>query len=183
MHPALRWFALSACLVKIVLETNTATGQEFWVAGTMQLDRPILLLIENDEADVFMFRRALAKLNFTGTVRVVSSTAEARRYLSNCGEFADRDYYPCPDIIVSDMNLLGYSGNDLLLWIREQEGVKNTPFVFISGSFVQPERDRAMAIGVNGFYRKSGDIKETVENVREILAMLDNSGEQPAIAS
>jgi len=33
--------------------------------------KPVILLIENEADDVFLFRRALAHLNFKGTVHVV----------------------------------------------------------------------------------------------------------------
>src|SRR5688572_10374133 len=66
---------------------------------------PVILLIENEESDVFLFRRALSRLNFIGVVRVVGSVSEAREYLEGRGRFADRSYDPLPDLIVSDMNL------------------------------------------------------------------------------
>ena len=54
---------------------------------------PVILLIENDEADIFLFRRALAQLNFPGAVQVVGSVSEARDYLEG------HDKFPTGDII------------------------------------------------------------------------------------
>ena len=48
---------------------------------------PVVLLIENDESDVFLFRRALAKAGYTGDLRVVGSATEARAYMENTHPF------------------------------------------------------------------------------------------------
>ena len=63
---------------------------------------PIVLLIENDENDVFLFRRALAAADWSGEVRVVGSTSEGRAYLLNRAPFQDKTYFRPPALIVSD---------------------------------------------------------------------------------
>lgn len=139
------------------------------------IPKPVILLIENDESDVFLFRRALAKQDFRGSVRVLSTIAEARRYLTHCGEFTNDEYYPCPDLIVADMNLRGYLGTDLLEWAREQSDLARIPFVFLSGSFLPMDRIKAIELRANGFYVKSADIEQTAQNVTTILRMLDKN--------
>jgi DNA-binding response OmpR family regulator len=138
----------------------------------MGVERPVILLIENDESDVFMFRRALAKIGFRGTVRVVNTLAEARRYLLNCGEFTDKTYFTCPDLIVSDMNVFGYSGNDLFVWARNTPELKGVPFVFLSGSYSSTDKQRADELGADGFFTKTGSIDDAVETMRDILKRL-----------
>lgn len=102
-----------------------------------------ILLIENDEGDVFLFRRALSRLNYSGSVRVVGSVTEARAYLEGDGAFSDREYYAIPDLIVSDMNLPGPTGNDFLEWLREEERFADVPLVFLSGSFQPSDKVRS----------------------------------------
>ena len=65
----------------------------------------LILLIEDDANDVFLFRRTLSKLGYHANVRVVASNGEARRYMLNQGEFASAAYYRRPDLIVSDFRL------------------------------------------------------------------------------
>src|SRR5204862_6099958 len=59
----------------------------------------VILLIENDESDVFFFRRALSSCQFRGVVRVVGTAWQARDYMEGRGEFRDRSYYPLPNLI------------------------------------------------------------------------------------
>ena len=61
------------------------------VVSETAANRPLILLIENDDADVFLFRRALSKLDYRGDVRVVGSVTEARAYMENRGSFADKE--------------------------------------------------------------------------------------------
>jgi len=136
---------------------------------------PVILLIENDEGDVFLFRRALSRLDYSGAVRVVGSVSEARSYLEGTGAFADRGYYPLPDLIVSDMNLAGQTGNDFLSWLREQEAFRHIPFVFLSGSFGPADRLRSTELNPSGFFTKSGDINRMVERVAAMLKFLPPS--------
>jgi CheY-like chemotaxis protein len=148
----------------------------------MEVGLPGILLIENDEADVFLFRRALSRLNFSGAVRVVCSASEARDYLEGRHLFSDRDYYPIPDLIVSDMHLHGQTGNDFLDWLRKEKRFSSIPFVFLSGSFAAEDKTRSAELGVGAFFSKSGDIDVMVERVRSMLNFLPRNkvNEPPA---
>jgi DNA-binding response OmpR family regulator len=137
----------------------------------------IILLIENDEGDVFLFRRALSRVNYGGSLRVVGSVSEARAYLEGTGPFIDREYYPVPDLIVSDMNLPGPTGNDFLEWLREDERFTAIPLVFLSGSFQPSDRVRSTELGADSFFTKSGDIEKMVERVRNMLKFLPPENE------
>jgi len=138
----------------------------------MDVARPLILLIENDDADVFLFRRALAKLNFGGTLRVVATVPGGRRYLTHQGDFADREYYLCPDLIVSDMNVGGHFGTELLEWVRSQPGLSHIPFVFLSGSYLPPDKIKAQELGANAFYDKSGDIQKAAMHAAGMMELL-----------
>jgi CheY-like chemotaxis protein len=139
---------------------------------------PVILLIENDDADVFLFRRALSKLNFAGEVHVVGSVSAARDYLEGRGRYTDRHYYPVPDLIVSDMNLPGSTGNVFLEWIREQKDFAHVPFVFLSGTFMPLEEQRAtLLLGTDNYFTKTGDIAVMMERVQSMLKFLPPGGE------
>jgi CheY-like chemotaxis protein len=142
----------------------------------METARPVILLIENEEADVFLFRRALAQMNFRGTVRVVSSVSEAREYLLGSGKFRDAEYFPCPDLIVSDMGLPGETGNKFLEWMRADAKCAHIPFVFLSGTALPLERLRAQELGVgtDQYFGKTGDVTEMRKRVEQMLKFLPN---------
>ena len=140
----------------------------------MEAAGPVILLIENEQDDVFLFRRALAQLGFKGTVRVVGSVSEAREYLLSSGKFRDPEYYPCPDLIVSDMSLPGATGNSFLEWLRGDSKCSHIPFAFLSGSFTVPDKARAHALGVGAdeFFAKTGNAAEMRKRVEQMLKLL-----------
>ena len=133
---------------------------------------PVILLIENEEDDVFLFRRALSRLNFNGTVRLVASVTEAFEYLKGERQFGDRAYFPLPDLIVSDMNLPGLTGNAFLEWLRSNEQFCDLPLVFLSGSFLPLDKVRADALGAEGFFVKTADIEVMCDRVQSMLKYL-----------
>jgi CheY-like chemotaxis protein len=138
---------------------------------------PVILLIENEETDVFLFRRVLAISGFQGTVHVASSVAIARDYFEGNGPYADRDQYPFPDLIVSDMSLAGEVGNDFLEWLRRQPEYLRIPFVFLTGTFIPQEFARAGQLGVDQYVHKTGDLQELQERVELILKFLPRPSE------
>jgi CheY-like chemotaxis protein len=135
---------------------------------------PSILLIENEQDDVFLFRRALSRVKYAGDVQVVVSVTQACMYLEGYGKFADREQYPLPDLIVSDMNLSGETGIGFLEWLRQEERFAHLPFVFLSGSFQPQDRTRSWELGLrmDEFFVKTDDMDTMTERVRSILKFL-----------
>ena len=132
-------------------------------------------MIEDENNDVILFRRALEDLSFPGTLREVESVSKARDYLQGAVPFDDRHDYPLPDLIVSDMNLPGATGYDFLEWLRAQEKFCDMPFLFLSGSFAPVEKGRANELGILVFAKTSS--KEVMrERVESILKLLPQAG-------
>lgn len=136
-----------------------------------------ILLLEHDEADIFLFRRALASLRFAGQVRVVSSVGEARDYLLGREKFADRKYYPLPDLIVSDLKVPGRTGIEFLHWLQGETNFKEIPFVMYSGSATGSEAKQVVFAGARAFVRKELDFDDAITRVKEILAHMPNGND------
>jgi CheY-like chemotaxis protein len=138
----------------------------------MSEPRPVILLLENDATDIFFFRRALGRLGYQGTIKVVAAATEARSYLEQTGEFADAEYSPRPDLIVSDMKLIGSTGNEFLEWLRHQDKFRGIPVVMLSGSALPEERLRSELLGAREFLVKTESIDEMTDKIRSVLSHL-----------
>jgi CheY-like chemotaxis protein len=139
-----------------------------------------ILLLEDIEADVFLFRRMLGKLDFMGQVRVAENGTVAKSYLLGWGDFGDRIYYPMPKLIVADIKMPRMSGIEFLEWYRDQHFFESIPLVVFSGSQLDEDRDRALSLGATRYFVKTGDFPELLRRGREILALLpdmDGDGE------
>ncbi len=64
-----------------------------------------ILLVEDNEDDVFLMKRALQSAGIVNPVIVVESGQVAMDYLGGAGKFADRDSYPMPAAVFIDLNL------------------------------------------------------------------------------
>ena len=90
------------------------------------------------------------------------------------GRFRDPEYYPFPDLIVSDMGLPGETGNAFLEWLRDDAKCANIPFVFLSGTSLPVEKQRAIEMGIQAdqFFGKTGDVAEMRKRVEQMLRFL-----------
>ncbi len=131
-----------------------------------------ILLIEDDENDVFALRRALAHCHFDGEVRVVQSSWQARDYIEGRRPYHDRDYYPLPDLIISDFHLPGAVGTEFVHWLREQPRFRRLPVVIWTGSLGCNELERMLAAGASGHHLKTADFRTLCERVDKMLELL-----------
>jgi CheY-like chemotaxis protein len=132
-----------------------------------------ILLLENVEDDVFVFRRALLTLQFPGNVRVVRSLAEARNYMLGTGPFSDRSYFPVPDLIVCDFGLGGERGTDFVRWLKEHSDYGEIPVVLFSGSIPQRQVPAVLEEFKVPFHRKEVDFQVATGVVKEILGYME----------
>jgi CheY-like chemotaxis protein len=136
-----------------------------------QTDLPLILLIENDDEDIFFFRRALQRLDWKGDVRVVGSASEARLYMEGEFPFDDRTYYRLPQLIVSDFRLAGHTALDFISWLRLQPTLSEVPIVMLSGVASGLDAEKFARLGARGFVPKTGDVPKLAEALRPLLPL------------
>lgn len=141
---------------------------------------PLILLLENDQNDVFWFRRALTACRVEADVRIVETVAQARDYLQGRGEFSDRTYYRMPDLIVTDFKMHGHTGIEFIRWLRRESDYKEIPVVMYSGTALPQDKAAALESGALAFYQKSGDFQTVCRNVTEIMRFMKRDANQDA---
>ena len=130
---------------------------------------PLVLVIENDENDIFLLRRALSKCEWVGDLRVVGSVSEARAYLENAFPFKDDVYYRRPDLIISDYRLNSHTAADFVSWLQTEPKFQEIPVVILTGaaSHIPPEKLAGMR--VRGFIVKNPDVSKLGQALQEYL--------------
>lgn len=88
-------------------------------------DPPLILLAEDNENDVLMFRRASRKAKFDNPIQVVADGEEVIAYLGGEGKFTNRDRYPFPGLVLLDLKMPRKNGFDVLRWVRQQKTSPN----------------------------------------------------------
>jgi CheY-like chemotaxis protein len=111
-----------------------------------------LLLVEDNEDDVFLMRRALKEAGIKNPLQLVEDGQAAIDYLEGNGAYRDRTLFPMPALIFLDLNLPIKSGFDVLAWIRRQE--LDTVVVVLSASDEPDDLQRAYKLGANSYVMK-----------------------------
>lgn len=116
-----------------------------------------ILHVEDREEDVFLLRYAFKRAEIANPVHVVTDGRQAINYLAGSGEFADRERFPLPGLVLLDLKLPQIMGLDVLEWIREESPVKWLIVLILTSSIHEKDVQRAYDLGVNGFLVKPAD--------------------------
>jgi len=114
----------------------------------------VILLVEDDEHDVFFFRRALSKAGLQLPLRLVSDGEQAVQYLNGDGEYADRAEHPFPDIIFLDLKLPYLTGMEVLEYVQEQPALSTIEVIVLTSSPEERDRKRAFELGAREYLVK-----------------------------
>ncbi len=128
-----------------------------------------VLLVEDDEDDVFFMKMACQRTGIPHAFHVVANGDEAVEYLAGTGGFADRIKHPFPDLVFLDIKLPKRTGHEVLEWVRTQPGLKNLPVVMLTSSQAVSDVNQAYQLGVTSFLRKIASPAEFGQGVRVIL--------------
>jgi CheY-like chemotaxis protein len=113
-----------------------------------------ILLVEDNEDDVFLMKRALQSARIVNPLRVVEDGQEALDYLGGSGKFADRDQYPLPAVVFLDLKLPFISGHDVLAWIRQQKEFESLVVIVLTSSNEAKDLSRCYSLGANSYLVK-----------------------------
>lgn len=128
-----------------------------------------VLLVEDNEDDIFIMKMACQRTGLPHSLRVVTDGDQAINYLSGQGIYADRAAYPMPDVVFLDIKMPKRDGHEVLKWIREQPALKKMPVVMLAGSTQTSDVERAYQLGVTSYLQKNLCLAEFGQGVRVIL--------------
>lgn len=131
---------------------------------------PTILLVEDNDDDVFAMQRGLRKTQLTYRLQVVSDGQKAMDYLSGTGAYVDRESCPIPTIIFLDLKLPYVDGFELLQWLRAQPMFRDIAVVVLTGSGEQSDRDRAAGLSVRAYVVKPPEPVELSKLIGEVTA-------------
>jgi CheY-like chemotaxis protein len=114
----------------------------------------MILLVEDNEDDVFILKRLLKKLGQNLPIHIVVDGQQALDYLQAAGKFADRTQYPCPSLIFLDLKLPLVHGFEVLAWIKQQPSLREIPVAVLTSSPEPSDLERATSLGAKTFLVK-----------------------------
>ena len=126
-----------------------------------------LLIVDDNEDDVYALRRALKRSTITNPQQIVTSGEQAIEYLSGGGEYSDRVQFPLPFIVFLDLKTPVRDGFEVLTWIRQQPELHSMTVVILSGSVEDASRHNALSLGARAFVLKppsQSDLSQVMES-------------------
>jgi CheY-like chemotaxis protein len=124
-----------------------------------------ILLVEDNEDDVFALKWAFGKAGVEGALQVVTDGRQALEYLAGEGPFQNRASYPLPSIIFLDLKLPYVTGHEILEWMHERPELRSIEVIVLSGSDENRDHERSTENGARAYLVKP----PTPEDIRRVL--------------
>jgi chemotaxis family two-component system response regulator Rcp1 len=145
--------------------------EEFKLKSVSVVPAARILVIEDNSSDVFLLDRALKKQDFRFELIHLLDGGEALAFIRRQGAYAQA---ATPNLILIDLNLSKYTGEDILREIRTAKHLAGVPVCVWSSS--QSRRDQSLLtdLGVSRFINKPSGLDQFMEigkNIKDLLAM------------
>ncbi|MEZ5351860.1 MAG: response regulator [Bryobacteraceae bacterium] len=124
-------------------------------SGTHAVEGGLVLLVEDNPADVFLVREALKLHELNVDLSVCDDGEKAVQWIRSHGPPSQ-----APVAVVLDLNLPRRSGADVLEAIRSSACLRDTPVIIFTSSNSQRDRDLQHRYPNTRYLRKSADFDE-----------------------
>jgi CheY-like chemotaxis protein len=142
---------------------------------------PLILLVEDENSDADLLRRAFAKAKVLNPVVLATTGDEALAYLTGTGQYSDQTKYPLPALILLDLKLPGLTGIQLLQWRRTQAHIKRIPVVVLTIDRSPSTIKSAYDLGANSYLVKPGNPDDVTQMVQTIQRYWIDLNESPQL--
>jgi CheY-like chemotaxis protein len=123
-----------------------------------------ILIVEDDDNDLTLIRRALAKARIGNPLRFARDGAEAlAMLLDGPGLLAES-----PLVVLLDVKLPRVDGLEVLQRLRAEPRTRLLPVVILTSSDEQEDLLRSYALGVNSYVRKPIDFTQFQDTVGQL---------------
>lgn len=127
----------------------------------------VVLMVEDNRADVVLFREAAAAGGMALDRHVVTNGVEALRFLRREAPF---DRAPRPDIIVLDLNLPLMNGQEVMVEVASDPSLNTIPVAVLTTSLTEMCVCELYPAGRCRYFSKTDDFSRLQEIVRQIAA-------------
>lgn len=129
---------------------------------------PIIVIVDDDEEDVYPLKRAILKHRDDIVCDSVSSGQELFEYLSGTGGYENRATKQEPRVILMDVNMPLQNGFEVLKQLRNDSNRGYISVIMFTTSNSNDDIRSAYQAGANSYIRKpsnASDMREIAEKV------------------
>ena len=127
-----------------------------------------ILLVEDNRLDIELTLDAFREARLGNTIHVAKNGGEALAYLFGRGEFADRQQYPLPDIVLLDLKMPGIDGFEVLRQIKAAPELKRLPVIILTSSREEGDLALSYDCGANSYLVKPVSFEGFLKVVEQV---------------
>src|SRR5258706_15066899 len=119
-------------------------------------------MVDDSEDDCLLIKMAVGQAERLRFIGSVSDGDELVAYLNGTGEYADRERYPLPDMLLLDLMMPRKNGFEVLEWLQTQP-FQDMIVVVLSGSEQSEDVNKAMELGADYYQPKRASVRQRME--------------------
>ena len=132
----------------------------------------VILLVEDNEDDVFFMRRALQKAGVDLPLQIVMDGQQALDYLEGKEAYGDRTRFPIPRLMFLDLKLPYVHGFGVLTWLHSHTSLQSIPVIVLTSSPEERDRQKAHELGAKAYLVKP-PTREMIQEAMQFLIGTD----------
>jgi len=137
--------------------------------GAMKPQAKTILVVEDDPNDRFLIETAFRRIGLTQPLHLVNDGAEAIAYLCGENRYADRERFPYPSFIMTDLKMPGVDGFGVLEFLRKNPEWQITPVVVFSASLDTDDIKKCYALGASSYHVKPPNLEALRRQLKVLL--------------
>lgn len=132
-----------------------------------------ILFAEDNDEEVFVIQEAFRNAGWKGPLICIQNGREGMDYLEGRGEYADREKFPYPALLLLDLWMPEMNGFEFLKWIREQPSHAALLVFIFTHEGNEPMVRRAYDLAANCLIPKPKDFNEIMNLAQRLQNYLD----------
>lgn len=130
----------------------------------------MFLLAEDDLNDAYFVEQEFKRGPGHLQLRSVRDGAQAIEYMEGKGDFANRDRFPLPDVVLLDLKMPRVNGFEFLEWLRKDgpDTTRQIPVVVLTSSAETSDVHRAYELGATSYFLKPVNLHEFQGRIKEL---------------
>ena len=124
-----------------------------------------LLLIDDDQADIYLAKRVLGKCGTPVAIQVARHGEEALALLRREGQHRDARR---PDLIFLDLNMPRMNGHEFLEVMKADDDLKSIPTIVMSMSNSEVDMAKSYALQASAYVSKPMELEAFAKVIRSV---------------
>ena len=136
-----------------------------------------ILLVEDNEGDIFLTREALEESEFKTMVSVARDGQEALDFVFKVNGFEEQT---TPDLIILDVNLPKKSGHEVLFEIKRHVDYKQIPVIVLTTSSSKKDIELSYEYFANCYITKPVEVADFLRVISSVQQFWINAATLPS---